>query len=67
MILIFSRKELMENPPTAIARAAGEELPEGFRVKVIENDPAYAATFVLPPMVPDDLTDDELDTVAGGL
>ena len=54
------RKELLENTNTAIEKVAGEELPEGFKVKVIENDPAYAATFVLPPMASDELSDDEL-------
>ena len=33
----------------------------------MENDPAYAATFVLPPMVSDELSGDDLDAVAGGL
>ncbi len=61
------RKELLENTNTAIEKVAGEELPEGFKVKVIENDPAYAATFVLPPMASDELSDDELDAVAGGI
>lgn len=60
------RKELLENTDEAIEKVAGEKLPEGFKVKVVENDPQYAATFVLPPMVSDELGDDELDSVAGG-
>lgn len=60
------RKELLENTNAAIEKIAGEKLPEDFKIKVIENDPAYAATFVLPPMVSDELSDDELDAVAGG-
>lgn len=60
------RKELLEDSSAAIEKVAGEKLPEGFKVKVIENDPSYAATFVLPPMVSDELSDDELDAVAGG-
>lgn len=61
------RQELLQNPNTAIGKLAGEELPEDFRVKVIENDPQYAATFVLPPMVSEELSDADLDAVAGGL
>ena len=60
------RKELLESPNSAIEKVAGEKLPEGFDVKVIENDPEYAATFVLPPMLPDELDDSDLERVAGG-
>lgn len=60
------REELLKNPNEVIARLAGEELPEDFRVRVIENDPQYAATFVLPPMVSGELTDEEMAQVAGG-
>ena len=60
------RQELLQDPNTAIGKMAGEELPEDFRVKVIENDPQYAATFVLPPMVSEELSDADLDAVAGG-
>ena len=60
------RKELLEDSTAAIEKIAGEKMPAGVKVKVIENDPAYAATFVLPPMVSDELGDDELDAVAGG-
>lgn len=60
------REELLRDSRTAIGKIAGEELPEGFAVKVIENDPQYAATFVLPPMTAEELSQDELDAVAGG-
>lgn len=60
------REELLSNTNAAIAKIAGEDLPEDFKVKVIENDPQYAATFVLPPMVSEELSGDELDSVAGG-
>lgn len=60
------RKELLENTNAAIEKVAGQKLPEDFKIKVIENDPSYQATFVLPPMVADELDDSELDMVAGG-
>lgn len=60
------RKELLEDSCAAIEKVAGEKLPKGFQVKVIESDPAYAATFVLPPMISDELSEEELDAVAGG-
>lgn len=60
------RAELLNDSSAAIEKVAGEKLPEGFSVKVIENDPQYAATFVLPPMVSEELGDEDLDAVAGG-
>ena len=60
------REELLANTREAIEKVAGEALPEGFQVKVIENDPAYAATFVLPPMASGELGEEELSAVAGG-
>jgi len=61
------RRELLQNPNMAIERITGESLPENYSIKVIESDPAYFATFVLPPFTMGELSDDELDNVAGGL
>ena len=61
------RRELLENPEAVIAKTAGEELPEDFKVNVIESDPEYTATFVLPPMLSDELDDTALANVAGGI
>lgn len=60
------RKELLQDSNCAIAKIAGQALPEDFKIKVIENDPAYNATFVLPDMPSEELSDDELNQVAGG-
>ena len=61
------RKGLLSNPNKMIEEEIGGKLPEGFQVNVIESDPAYTATFVLPDMMGDELEDDELDQVAGGV
>lgn len=61
------RKELLDNPDAVIEKEMGEPLPEGMKFKVIENDPAYNATFVLPDMVSEELEDEDLDQVAGGI
>ena len=60
------RKELLADSTKAIEALAGEKLPEGFRLKVIENDPAYTATMVLPDLVGRELTDEEVEAAAGG-
>lgn len=61
------RTELLENPNAVIEKLTGKELPEGMRFHVIESDPAYTATFVLPDLVGDEIEESELDNVAGGI
>lgn len=60
------RKVLLANPNNAIAQVSGKDVPAAFKIKVIESDPAYHATYVLPQMVSDDLSDEDLEKVAGG-
>jgi hypothetical protein len=60
------RKELLENPKVAIEKLTGETLPDDYKIKVLENDPNYTATFVLPDLRTD-LDLDDLENVAGGL
>ena len=60
------RAELLANPTKAISKLVGVKLPESYNIKIIESDPAYSATFVLPLMLSDGLSDDELAAVAGG-
>jgi hypothetical protein len=60
------RKELLENPKVAIEKLTGETLPDDYKIKVLENDPNYTATFVLPDVREDDLNIDDLENVAGG-
>ena len=59
------RKELLENADAALEKLAGKKLPEGCKIKVIENDPSYTATFVLPDLISEELTPDEMDSAAG--
>jgi hypothetical protein len=61
------RKLILTDPKSAIKQVTGKDVPEGFKIKVIESDPAYHMTFVLPRMLSTDLSDEELDRVAGGL
>ncbi|MDR1473255.1 MAG: NHLP leader peptide family RiPP precursor [Lactobacillales bacterium] len=59
------REELLNNPKSAIEKLTGEILPDDYKIKVLENDPNYTATFVLPDLKPD-LDLDDLENVAGG-
>ncbi len=61
------RKKLLADPPKAIAEFSGKELPAGFRVKIVESDPAYQATFVVPDLVSEEMDEEGLRKVAGGV
>ena len=61
------RKEILADANAALEKLSGKKLPEGMKLKVIENDPGYTATFVLPDMLPEEVDMDELDKAAGGI
>ena len=63
------RQELLTNPKTVVEKEMaklkeGAKLPASLEVKVIEQ-PANALYLVLPTL-PDELSDEDLDSVAGG-
>ncbi len=60
------RELCLENPNEAIKKAAGREVPESIVIKFIENAEAHM-TIVLPDApVSGELSEDALDSVAGG-
>lgn len=61
------RNSLLADPNRVIEEMTGEKLPEGFRVKVVESDPAYNATFVVPDLLGEEMEEEELERVAGGV
>ncbi len=63
------RAKILADPKAAIEETAGEKLPDDFKIQVIESDPAASMAFVLPPMPETnvELSDDDLENVAGGL
>lgn len=60
------RALLISDPHKAIKQATGTEVPPGFKIKVVESDPAYHMTFALPEMITDELSDEALEKAAGG-
>ncbi|MCK9224624.1 MAG: hypothetical protein M0Q02_06025, partial [Candidatus Muirbacterium halophilum] len=44
----------------------GKDLPNGFKMKIIENAKGIDQTYVLPDFIGEELTDEQLDNVAGG-
>jgi hypothetical protein len=65
------RRQLLEDPRTAIERAFGIAIPADFRIKFIEREPGLDAVVVLPDFKESagdagELNDDQLDVVTGG-
>lgn len=60
------RELVLSNPQEAVEQVTGKPVPESFKIKVIESDPNYHMTFVLPEMVSEELSEDELEDIAGG-
>ena len=59
------REQLLANPKHAIQQAFGKELPLGLEVRVVE-EAANVVYLVLPPKPTSELTDEDLEAVAGG-
>lgn len=63
------RQALLSNPKAVIEAEFGQKLPEDLQIKVLEETPNLM--YLVLPMNPDqltdqDLSDEELDLVAGG-
>ncbi|MCR5289637.1 MAG: NHLP leader peptide family RiPP precursor [Treponema sp.] len=61
------RKNLLTDANKTIEKLAGKALPDGCAIKVIEQDPNYASTLVIPDLVSDELDENALDKAAGGI
>ncbi len=59
------RKLCLNNPTEAIKQVSDIEVPEGFKINIIENKPGVDHTIILPPE-PGFLKNEVLDQVAGG-
>jgi|GEM_PF-1111212 len=57
------KKALVENPKGAIGQL-GVQLPEDVEVKVVEE--SAGVVYLVLPVNPDELTDEQLDDVTGG-
>ena len=60
------RKELLADPNAAISKATGKEIPADYKIRIIEQDPAYQATFFLPEFAGPEVSEEELTAMAGG-
>jgi hypothetical protein len=61
------RNLCLQNPREAVRQIAGQDLPEGFNLRFVDNGGADL-TLVLPDLRQgEDLDDEQLDMVAGGM
>ncbi len=60
------RQKVLSDPNAAIKEISGKDVPTDIKLNVIENKPGVDQTFVLPDFVGEELTDEQLDDVAGG-
>jgi hypothetical protein len=61
------REKVLSNPAEAIKEVAGKEIPDGLKIKIIENEKDVDQTYVLPDFIGEELSDEDLDNVAGGM
>ncbi len=59
------RQLCLDNPHDAIKKISDMAVPEGVRIKIIENDPGIDHTIILPPDA-SAVTGEGLDQIAGG-
>jgi hypothetical protein len=59
------REELKKDPAAAIEKEFGVKVPAGVKVKIVE-DSADSVHLVLPPAKSEEISDKDLDKVAGG-
>ena len=59
------REALLRDPKATLVSLFGAPIPEGLNINVVENT-ATELTLVIPPKLSDDLSEEELDEVAGG-
>src|SRR4030042_1266533 len=60
------RKLALTKPNEAVKKVMNKEVPSGYKLKIIENAAGFDQTFVLPNMQIEELSDADLDAVAGG-
>ena len=59
-------EKLRKDPGKTLEELAGQPLPEGFSLQLVEKDDNYGQTYVLPDFAGEEIAFSDLDDVAGG-
>ena len=59
------RQQLITNPRAALSRHFGKEIPESFQIRFVESN--GTPTVVLPDVATGELSEADLEAVAGGV
>ena len=59
-------EKLRKDPGKTLEELAGQPLPEGFSLQLVEKDDNYDQTYVLPDFAGEEIAFSDLDDVAGG-
>ena len=59
-------KKIKENAEEALKEIAGKDLPQGFKLKMVDGDSKYAAAYLTPDFAGGELNLNDLKSVAGG-
>ncbi len=60
------RQLCLDNPHEAIKQVSDMEIPEGYKINIIENESGIDHS-IIPPRLADELTGEELDQLSGGV
>ena len=60
------RKLCLNNPNEAVGLISGKPVPDGYKIKMIESEPGYDYTHILPELHNQTISDEELSMISGG-
>jgi Trm5-related predicted tRNA methylase len=60
------RSLCLSNINEAVKLVAGKEIPSEFKIEVLESNPEFDQTIILPPLASTELSDEELNRLSGG-
>jgi len=60
------RQLALSDPKAAVKQVCDKDVPGNINIRIVENEPGVDRTFVLPKFRGGELSDEELDKVAGG-
>jgi hypothetical protein len=60
------RELVINSPQKALSDLIGKQLPDDFKINIVESDPQYSLTILLPVFQGSNLNEGQLDSITGG-